>query len=149
MPTIGLPKSASPKPTARSMARFGARSTPSVTIRLRRSGEDVMGTSGTPLCTRSGCGEVHPSGSSNLVVDSMRLAHIAAAFPHPPPRGDFMDIRQLDMFRAVAEEGSFTRAAERLHVSQSAISRQVKLLEDELGGMLLHRGARRVALTHP
>ena len=53
------------------------------------------------------------------------------------------------MFRAVAEEGSFTRAAERLHVSQSAISRQVKLLEDELGGMLLHRGARRVALTHP
>jgi len=60
-----------------------------------------------------------------------------------------MDIRQLDMFRAVAEEGSFTRAAERLHVSQSAISRQVKLLEDELGGMLLHRGARRVALTHP
>jgi len=60
-----------------------------------------------------------------------------------------MDIRQLDMFRAVAEEGSFTRAAERLHVSQSAISRQVKLLEDELGGTLLHRGARRVALTHP
>src|SRR5262245_28028124 len=64
-------------------------------------------------------------------------------------RGHPMDIRQLDMFRAVAEEGSFTRAAERLHVSQSAISRQVKLLEDELGGMLLHRGARRVALTHP
>jgi DNA-binding transcriptional LysR family regulator len=60
-----------------------------------------------------------------------------------------MDIRQLDMFRAVAEEGSFTRAAERLHVSQSAISRQVKLLEDELGGRLLHRGARRAALTHP
>ncbi len=60
-----------------------------------------------------------------------------------------MDIRQLDMFRAVAEESSFTRAAERLHVSQSAISRQVKLLEEELGGPLLHRGARRVSLTHP
>ncbi|HKC12772.1 MAG TPA: LysR family transcriptional regulator, partial [Vicinamibacteria bacterium] len=60
-----------------------------------------------------------------------------------------MDVRQLDMFRAVAEEGSFTRAAERLHVSQSAISRQVKLLEEELGGVLLHRGGKRVALTPP
>src|SRR5580765_625755 len=60
-----------------------------------------------------------------------------------------MDVRQLEMFRSVAEEGSFTRAAERLHVSQSAISRQVKLLEEELGGLLLHRGARRVTLTHP
>jgi DNA-binding transcriptional LysR family regulator len=60
-----------------------------------------------------------------------------------------MDIRQLDMFRAVAEEGSFTRAAERLHVSQSAISRQVKLLEDELGGVLLHRGGKRATLTPP
>jgi DNA-binding transcriptional LysR family regulator len=59
-----------------------------------------------------------------------------------------MDIRQLEMFRTVAEEGSFTRAAQRLHVSQSAISRQIKLLEEELGGLLLHRGARRVTLTH-
>src|SRR2546425_10339640 len=51
------------------------------------------------------------------------------------------------MFRTVAEDGTFTRAAERLRVSQSAISRQVKLLEEELGGVLLHRGARRVSLT--
>jgi len=60
-----------------------------------------------------------------------------------------MDIRQMEMFRAVAEEGSFTRAGERLHVSQSAISRQIKLLEEELGGILLHRKGRRVSLTHP
>jgi DNA-binding transcriptional LysR family regulator len=60
-----------------------------------------------------------------------------------------MDVRQLDMFRAVAEERSFTRAAERLHVSQSAISRQVKLLEEELGGRLVHRGARGATLTAP
>jgi DNA-binding transcriptional LysR family regulator len=59
-----------------------------------------------------------------------------------------LDIRQLEMFRAVAEEGSFTRAGERLHVSQSAVSRQIKLLEDELGGVLLHRRGRRVSLTH-
>jgi DNA-binding transcriptional LysR family regulator len=58
-----------------------------------------------------------------------------------------VDVRQLEMFRTVAEDGTFTRAAERLRVSQSAISRQVKLLEEELGGVLLHRGARRVSLT--
>lgn len=58
-----------------------------------------------------------------------------------------MDLRQLDMFKAVAEEGSFTSAARKLHVSQSAVSRQVKLLEDELGGRLLHRGPRGVTLT--
>ncbi len=58
-----------------------------------------------------------------------------------------MDLRQLEMFRCVAEEGTFSRAAERLRVSQSAVSRQVKLLEDELGGRLLHRGARKVTLS--
>ncbi len=60
-----------------------------------------------------------------------------------------MDIRQLEMFLAVAEEGGFTRAGERLHVSQSAVSRQVGLLERELGGPLFHRDGRRISLTHP
>jgi len=58
-----------------------------------------------------------------------------------------MDVRQLEMFRAVVEEGTFTRAAERLHVSQSAISRQLQLLEHELKTLLLHRTARGVTLT--
>jgi DNA-binding transcriptional LysR family regulator len=58
-----------------------------------------------------------------------------------------MDVRQLEMFRAVAEEGGFTRAAQRLKVSQSAVSRQVKLLEEELGGLLLHRSGKGVTLT--
>ena len=58
-----------------------------------------------------------------------------------------MDLRQLEMFKAVAEEGSFTAASKRLHVSQSAVSRQVKLLEEELGGPVFHRGARGVTLT--
>lgn len=58
-----------------------------------------------------------------------------------------MDTRQLEMFRAVAEEGAFTAAAERLHVSQSAVSRQLKLLEEELGSPLFHRGPRGVTLT--
>jgi len=60
-----------------------------------------------------------------------------------------MDVRQLEMFLAVAEEGGFTRAGERLHVSQSAISRQIGLLEKELGGPLFNRDGRRVSLTHP
>ena len=42
-----------------------------------------------------------------------------------------MDLRQLEIVRAVAETGSFTGAGARLHVSQSAISRQILLLEDE------------------
>jgi DNA-binding transcriptional LysR family regulator len=58
-----------------------------------------------------------------------------------------MDVRQLEMFRAVAEEGAFTRAAHRLHISQSAVSRQLKLLEEELGTLLLHRTGRGVTLT--
>jgi DNA-binding transcriptional LysR family regulator len=59
-----------------------------------------------------------------------------------------MDLPQLEMFLAVAEEGSFTRAGERLHVSQSAVSRQIGLLERELGGRLFHRDGRRASLTH-
>ena len=58
-----------------------------------------------------------------------------------------MDFRQLEMFRSVAEQGTFTRAAAHLHISQSAVSRQVKLLEEELGQVLLHRGAHAVTLT--
>jgi len=58
-----------------------------------------------------------------------------------------MDVRQLEMFRAVVEAGSFTGAALRLHVSQSAISRQLKLLEEELGTLLLQRTGRGVHVT--
>ena len=59
-----------------------------------------------------------------------------------------MDLPQLEMFLAVARQRSFTRAGEKLHVSQSAVSRQVGLLERELGGKLFHREGRRVTLTH-
>lgn len=58
-----------------------------------------------------------------------------------------MDTRQLEMFRTVAEAGAFTAAAERLHVSQSAVSRQLKLLEEELGAPLFHRHGRGATLT--
>ncbi len=58
-----------------------------------------------------------------------------------------MDLRQLEMFQAIVETGSFTRAGEKLFVSQSAISRQIKLLEEELGDQVFKRIHRRVYLT--
>src|SRR3954464_7122684 len=58
-----------------------------------------------------------------------------------------MDLRQLEIIRAIADTGSFTAAGARLHVSQSAISRQILLLEDELGEPVFHRIGRRIRIT--
>ena len=58
-----------------------------------------------------------------------------------------MELRQLEVFVAVAEERSFTRAADRLHVVQSAVSAAVRSLERELSTALFHRTTRTVALT--
>jgi DNA-binding transcriptional LysR family regulator len=58
-----------------------------------------------------------------------------------------MTLRQFEYLIAVAEENSFTRAAERLLVSQPALSHQIKVLEDEVGGPLLDRLPRSVRPT--
>lgn len=58
-----------------------------------------------------------------------------------------MELRHLRYFVAVAENLSFRRAAERLHLTRPALSKQVKELEEELGVRLLERTTARVALT--
>lgn len=58
-----------------------------------------------------------------------------------------MELHQLEYFVAVAEEASFTRAANRVHVAQPGVSAQVRRLESELGQQLLDRSGRSVRLT--
>ena len=58
-----------------------------------------------------------------------------------------MELRHLRAFVAAAEERNISRAAQRVHLTQPALSRQIKGLEDELGVTLLQRGANSIALT--
>jgi len=58
-----------------------------------------------------------------------------------------MDIRLMQYYLAVVREGNISAAAETLHVSQPALSRQMKDLEEELGVTLFQRGSRRITLT--
>ena len=58
-----------------------------------------------------------------------------------------VELRQLRVFVAVADEGSFTLAADRLHVVQSAVSAAVRSLERELGTRLFDRTTRQVQLS--
>jgi LysR family cyn operon transcriptional activator len=59
-----------------------------------------------------------------------------------------MELRHLRYFSVLAEQLNFTRAAEKLHVTQSTLSHQIKQLEDELGTELLDRRAKQLSLTH-
>ena len=73
------------------------------------------------------------------------------------PIGDYCDayfaslfsamIEKLRLFLVIIEEGSLRRAAERLHISQSAVTRQIQLLEHDLGGRILERASSGVRPT--
>jgi DNA-binding transcriptional LysR family regulator len=58
-----------------------------------------------------------------------------------------VELRHLELFLAVAEEQQFTRAAERCHISQSALSTAIRTLERDLGAVLFLRTTRQVRLT--
>jgi DNA-binding transcriptional LysR family regulator len=75
----------------------------------------------------------------NEKISSTRLVSLMA--------GQKMEIRQLRAFVAIAEAGTFTAAAETVHVTQSAISMQIRQLEDEAGVKLFVRAPRKVLLT--
>lgn len=58
-----------------------------------------------------------------------------------------MDLKMLQYFVTVAETGSFTQAARKLHLTQPSLSKMVRLLEDELGVLLIDRSAKPIELT--
>src|SRR5215813_8694084 len=78
------------------------------------------------------------------------MASNVRAISSPPQcgwLGVFVELRHLRYFVAVGEEEHFGRAAERLHVVQPALTRQIRQLEEEIGCALFERLTRGVRLT--
>ena len=59
-----------------------------------------------------------------------------------------MNLKQMEYFITIVNEGSISAASKILHISQPPLSTQMKLLEQELGVTLFERGSRAIALTH-
>lgn len=92
---------------------------------------------------RSGAALVRCEAGGDPVLLALRvLAHVGVA-----ERAQPLDLRLVRYFVAVAQEGSVTRAAERLHLAQPSLSAAVKQLEGQLGVALFERSGRGIALT--
>lgn len=62
-------------------------------------------------------------------------------------QNEYMNLKHLAHWLALAETGSFSRAAEKLHITQSALSRSIQVLEEDLGGPLVDRVGKKNELT--
>ena len=80
-------------------------------------------------------------------INSLAGKYLVALLAIPNGYAGAVELRHLRYFVAVAEEQNVTRAAERLHVSQPPLSRQIRDLEEELGIALFEHGAKAVRLT--
>lgn len=85
-----------------------------------------------------------PRGKPGLLIDAncARVIDTSNLFIQ-----DHMELRHLRYFEALAETLNFTRAAERVHVTQSTLSHQIRQLEEELGQPLFDRIGKRVSIT--
>lgn len=108
-----------------------------------RSSEDVELTSGAKI-RDNGIEEPRLDAASRDLL-SERITTVPAATPVVPFRN--LELRHLHAFLSVAKELHFTHAAERLHLTQQALSTQIRQLEMELGTPLFRRTTRRVEFT--
>lgn len=65
----------------------------------------------------------------------------------PANQSEILDLRLLESFLAIVDEGTISAAAEALHISQPALSRQLRLLETHVGQQLVHRSNKAATLT--
>ena len=85
---------------------------------------------------------------ANRIGSWRRVGSVLATMPSARDgRGCALELKTLRYFLAVADEQSFTKAAEALYVTQPALSRQMMALENELGVQLYNRGSRSITLT--
>ena len=88
-----------------------------------------------------------PTSGPTRVAGASPAVNLLTVHHHPPAGPDMtLDLHKLSHLIAVAEEGSLTRAAARLHLSQQALSTSVRALEREVGVALLERGGTGVTL---
>ena len=88
-------------------------------------------------------GLIWPGFAQDMRAEAVTLHRMATI----PGKGPTMDWDKLRVFHAVAEAGSFTHAGDALNLSQSAVSRQISALEENLQVALFHRHARGLILT--